>query len=238
MIQKIQISGMTCGGCEGSVVRIASDLPGFIQAKADRHTSKLELETTRDISLEEVKAIFQPFPKYAVEKAAEPESTFDFAQYEPLLLIFFFISLVAVLSSFHMGDFSLENWNLKKVLHNFMTGFFLVFSFFKLLDVKSFAASFKNYDIVAAQIPAYGYIYPYLELFLGVSCLIFFNATWLYVFDIVLMGIGLVGVIKSNLEKKEIQCACLGTVFNLPMSKITIIENTIMILVGAILLII
>ena len=42
------------------------------------------------------------------------------------------------------------------------------------------------------------------------------------------MFVGLIGVSKSVIQKSKIQCACLGTVFNLPMSYITIIENGIM----------
>jgi len=42
------------------------------------------------------------------------------------------------------------------------------------------------------------------------------------------MFVGLIGVSKSVIQKSMIQCACLGTVFNLPMSYITIIENGIM----------
>jgi hypothetical protein len=38
-------------------------------------------------------------------------------------------------------------------------------------------------------------------------------------------GIGAVGVIQSVMRRETIQCACLGNVFNLPMSKVTIIEN-------------
>jgi hypothetical protein len=37
--------------------------------------------------------------------------------------------------------------------------------------------------------------------------------------------LGAVGVIQSVMRKEIIQCACLGTVFQLPMSMVTIIEN-------------
>lgn len=238
MTQKIHIEGMTCGGCEQSVVRIASDLKGFIGGKADRNTATLELETSEKISLDTIRAIFSQFPKYEVLDLQKEEhaSTFNLSTYKPLFLILFFITLVAVIAGFQHGSLAWEHWSLKHSLHHFMTGFFLVFSFFKLLDVKAFAMSFKNYDIIASRIPFYGNLYPYLELGLGIACLLTFENKAVYIFDILLMFIGLVGVIKSNLDKKEIQCACLGTVFNLPMSKITIIENTLMIIIGALLL--
>ncbi len=237
MIQKIHIEGMTCGGCEQSVIRIASDIIGFKSGKADRNTSTLELETENGISLDIIKSTFAPFPKYTILEKTQSSPVFDLSIYKPLFLILLYLLLVAFFAGFQHGSFDWEHYSFKHTLHHFMTGFFLVFSFFKLLDVKAFSMSFKNYDIIASQIPIYGKIYPFLELGLGIACLISFNIKAVYIFDIVLMAIGLIGVIKSNLEKKEIQCACLGTVFNLPMSKITIIENSLMILVGALLMI-
>lgn len=117
-----------------------------------------------------------------------------------------------------------------------MTGFFLVFSFFKLLDIKSFAESFQMYDLLAVKLPVCGKVYPFIELGLGILCLIHFQLYYVYLVDIVIMGFGALGVIKSVLGKRKIRCACLGSVFNLPMSTITIIENSLMVMIGIILL--
>lgn len=43
------------------------------------------------------------------------------------------------------------------------------------------------------------------------------------------MVVSIIGVLQSVLNKRKIQCACLGTVFNLPMSTVTIIEDGLMI---------
>ncbi len=48
------------------------------------------------------------------------------------------------------------------------------------------------------------------------------------------MSISIIGVLQAVLNKKKIQCACLGAVFNLPMSTITIIEDALMILMSGI----
>lgn len=114
-------------------------------------------------------------------------------------------------------------------MNHFMAGFFLVFSFFKLLNVSAFADSYKNYDIVAKAIPIYGYIYPFIELGLGVIFLIPALTMPANYITLVVMSVSIVGVLQSVLNKKKIQCACLGAVFNLPMSTITIIEDAIMI---------
>jgi hypothetical protein len=110
-----------------------------------------------------------------------------------------------------------------------MAGFFLVFSFFKFLDLKGFATSYAMYDVVAKKIPVYGFIYPFLELGLGIAYLINFDPVITNWATIIIMAISSMGVIQSVLNKKKIQCACLGAVFNLPMSTVTIIEDLLMV---------
>jgi hypothetical protein len=44
----------------------------------------------------------------------------------------------------------------------FMAGFFLTFSFFKLLNLKGFAESYAMYDVIAKRIPVWGYIYAFI----------------------------------------------------------------------------
>ena len=50
------------------------------------------------------------------------------------------------------------------------------------------------------------------------------------------MGLSAVGVVKALVAKRKIQCACLGTVFNLPMSRVTLIEDGLMIAMAAVML--
>jgi hypothetical protein len=114
-------------------------------------------------------------------------------------------------------------------MNAFMAGFFLVFSFFKFLDLKGFANSYAMYDFVAKKIPAYGFTYPFLELALGIAYLTAFNPVFTNWATIIIMGVSSIGVIESVINKKKIQCACLGAVFNLPMSTVTIIEDLLMV---------
>ena len=85
------------------------------------------------------------------------------------------------------------------------------------------------YDPLAAKVPVYGKLYPFLELLLGLMFLIDYNYVVTNIATIVLLGISTIGVVESVLNKRKIQCACIGTIFDLPMSKVTIIENSIMI---------
>jgi hypothetical protein len=121
---------------------------------------------------------------------------------------------------------------MKTWMANFMAGFFLVFSFFKMLDIAAFAKAYQSYDIIAAKAKWYGYVFPFIELGLGIAYLLYSDNELTHLITAIVMFVSLIGVIKSVVQKSEIQCACLGTVFNLPMSYVTIIEDGIMLVMA------
>jgi copper chaperone CopZ len=234
MTQTIHISGMTCEACEYKIQHVFSQIPSVKSVIAKHSDNSVTIETDKKINQETILEVLKPHTKYGLMTASVKQTQTN--QYYPLLLIAGFITLVSFLTSFHARIYAYEHFEVRMFLHNFMTGFFLVFSFFKLLDVKAFAESFQMYDLLAAKLPVYGKIYPFIELGLGLLCLIHFQPNYVYWADIVIMTFGALGVIQSVVDKRKIRCACLGTVFNLPMSTITIIENSLMVLIGILLL--
>jgi hypothetical protein len=110
-------------------------------------------------------------------------------------------------------------------MRHFMAAFFLVFSFFKLLDLRGFSDAYRSYDIVARLWPTWGYIYPFVELALGIAYLLNVAPFATNLATLVLMLVGAVGVLKALLDKRAIRCACLGTALNLPMTTITLVED-------------
>ena len=123
-------------------------------------------------------------------------------------------------------------------MRHFMAAFFIVFSFFKMLNLKGFAESYMMYDVVAKKFPAWSYIYAFLELGLGIAFLLNFNPLITNISTVIIMSVSIIGVLQTVLNKKQIQCACLGAVFNLPMSTVTIIEDGLMILMSVTMLLI
>ena len=93
------------------------------------------------------------------------------------------------------------------------------------------------YDPLAKVIPIYGWVYPFIELGLGLLFLMRIKITEALIITLIILGITTFGVIKTLLDKKSIQCACLGTALKLPMTKATFIENSIMIVMAIIMLI-
>jgi hypothetical protein len=119
-----------------------------------------------------------------------------------------------------------------------MGGFFLVFSFFKLMNLKGFAAGYRSYDIVAKAVPAYGFVYPFIELALGIAFITRFHPVLTNSVTLVVMAVSSVGVMRSLIRKSSFQCACLGTVIKLPLSKVTLAEDLLMTGMSAAMLII
>jgi hypothetical protein len=110
--------------------------------------------------------------------------------------------------------------------------FYIVFSFFKMLDLNGFPESFRMYDPLAKVLPIYGWLYPFLETALGLMFLMRFEIEIALIATLVILGITTLGVTKTLLDKKSIQCACLGTALKLPMTEATFIENAIMIVMA------
>lgn len=163
-------------------------------------------------------------PSVSATGLAEPSPT----TYYPLMLILAFLLGTVALVEIHAGAFSWE-----RSMRHFMAGFFLVFAFFKLLDIRGFADSYRMYDVVAKRLPVYGYVYPFIELLLGAAYLVDFRPWLTNAVTLVVMSISAVGVLQSVLAKRKIRCACLGTVFNLPMSTVTLVEDGLMIVMAA-----
>jgi hypothetical protein len=50
------------------------------------------------------------------------------------------------------------------------------------------------------------------------------------------MGVSTIGVMQSIIAKKVIQCACVGTIFKLPLGKVTLFEDLLMVVMSGIML--
>lgn len=144
----------------------------------------------------------------------------------PLLGVFSFVFLSTALISFVRQEYMLM-----EVGKTLMAMFFLTFGGFKAYNLEGFKEAFREYDFLAARSNFYATIYPFLELAVGTTfiVLLFYSSVRLeviaYVATMFLMGVGGLGVVNALMQDKEIRCACLGNVFNVPMTKVTLTEN-------------
>ena len=224
--QTVHIAGMTCSGCEKSVKETLEGLEGVSKAIPNHKTGKVEIVANKHITAIEITEVLPK--KYALlNQSLQPLSKLK--QLFPLFLIFGFILLSTVVVHF-------DSLDLNAMMRDFMGLFFMAFSFFKLLDLRGFQRSFRRYDPLAAALPFYGWVYPFLELVLGLCYIRDIVPDGILIATILLLGTTTIGVIRVLMQKKQIQCACLGSLLNLPMTEATFIENAIMLVMAGSLL--
>lgn len=230
------ITGMTCNSCRTSVEDKLNALPEVEKASVNLETSEAIIEMSNHISTEQLQMALSD--KYSISEknifkttsSSIDKEKSDLHQLFPLFLIFAYIIIASAL-------LNKNPWDINGFMLDFMGLFYVVFSFFKLLDLKGFPESYKMYDPIAKVIPLYGWVYPFIEVALGVMFLMRIETPIALIITLIVLGITTIGVTKTLLDKKSIQCACLGTALKLPMTKATFIENSIMIVMAIVMLI-
>ena len=239
MTHTYKVSGMSCGGCQTKVQGLLSKVTGVKNVAIDLPKGHATIDMDKHVATSLLKGALKEYPKYQLTevvppgptKVVEEEKKSWIATYKPILLIFGYIAGATLLVEFDKGRFDWMRW-----MNHFMAGFFLVFSFFKLLNIKGFAESYAMYDVVAKRWNNWGYVYAFTELGLGIVYLMGFKPLLTNVVTLVVITVSITGVLQSVFNERKIKCACLGDVFNLPMSTVTIIEDALMIVMSAVML--
>ena len=228
------VTGMTCSGCKASVEKAIQSIDSVTDVSVNLEQSEAVVSMTDHISIKKLQDALSD--KFQIFETNTSKNLFDainipennssqLRQLFPLFLIFGYITAIAIL-------LNIRAWDTSNFMLDFMGLFYFVFSFFKLLDLKGFPESFKMYDPLAKVVPKYGVVYPFIELGLGLLFITRVQIPLALIITIIILGITTFGVTKTLLDKKSIQCACLGTTLKLPMTKATFIENTIMIIMA------
>lgn len=225
------IKGMHCSSCIEKIKAALSQHVNVVEVTLN--PPMLKVESDKPPVLDELNAHVSLAGNYYLEPSssenAKPigmneKNENTLTSYYPIFLIAIYIIGIASINNFHQHGINWQGW-----MNQFMAGFFLVFSAFKLLDIKGFAEGYATYDLLARRWYTYGYIYPFLELGLGILYL----GTWFpiatQILTIFIMGFSSLGVINSLLKKQKLKCACLGTILNVPLSSITLIEDLTMV---------
>lgn len=231
MKQKVIIDGLHCQSCIKKINDYLTTKEEVEEALINFAPEHSILTLKKSISKNNLSAWLAEIGDYKLVSEADERTENKFKTYKPLFVSFLFLSISSLIITLYYGH------SLHFGMHIFMGAFFLLFSFFKFLDLAGFAKSFASYDIIAGQIKLYGYAYPFIEFLLAWGYLCFWPIPIIYIVTIIVLGLGTIGVYKTVKNKKSIQCACMGNVFDLPMSKITIFENVLMMAMALIMLI-
>ncbi len=251
---KYHITGMTCGGCAAKVKSVFLKHPDVLAAEVSHQKGAAWVQAYRKPDRQKLDKLLSDAGDYHITGVDDhtdgPETTTTegaeahkahtgpdqegaspLETYKPLILIFLFVAGIAAIASFQDQVFSWHQW-----MRYFMAGFFIVFSFFKFLNLKGFARSYAMYDLLAKQWKGYGYVYPFMELGLGILYITAIHLTATHIATILIMGLSSIGVIRNMLSPNQVQCACLGTVFKLPLGNVTLVEDLLMVAMAAVML--
>lgn len=239
--QIFPLSGMTCNHCASKITQRLLEHPDIAAAEVVLDPPEARVMANKTFSDESMDEWLRPLGKYHVSReqsdpkispAEVPVSSDPLKTYYPLIILSAYLLLSAL-----AGAWGHERFHWDTVMRLFMGGFFIAFSFFKMLDLKGFADAYRGYDIVAKKVPIYGFVYPFIEFILGLAYLANWQPVWINLITAIVMAISLAGVLRAVFSKRVIKCACLGTVFNLPMSTVTIVEDFLMLVmaIGALL---
>ncbi|MBL8765274.1 MAG: cation transporter [Phycisphaerae bacterium] len=242
----LAIQGMHCQHCVKRLTEAFGKVPGVTSAHVTLSPPEAHIESDGPVPIESLDRAARGAGNYSVSvpppgpiPTAPSHNHAEHAPPDekkpslyPLGLIVAFIAGTCALTTLVRGE-----WSWHTLMLDFMAGFFLVFSFFKLLDLRGFADAYQSYDILARRSRPYALVYPFLELGLGIAYLIRWQPTITSAVTLAVMLIGSVGVLRAVLDKRAIRCACLGTALNLPMTTVTLVEDLGMAAMAAIALV-
>jgi len=235
-MNKFIIEGMKCESC---VAKIGSALQnaGHDNAITTLKPAQVEFPANSAITSEELQKIITTAGDYRVSSDALAHHTAQHESLEDERLTPLFVILSFIIGGVVVRALIADNFSFISLMDNFMGGFFVVFSLFKLLNLSGFADAFATYDLLASRSRAYALAYPFVELLLGIAFFFGFEPMLTNTATLILMTVGSVGVFKALRSKRKIQCACLGTSLKLPMTKVTLVEDVTMGLMAIVMII-
>lgn len=227
MNYKFSIYGISCVSCIQKISILLTNELNATNINFSANNSIVEFESSISTDVKQLNMSLATIGRYTVglvphvNAQSVPISTESKSSYKPIYMIFTYLVLVNFV-------ISAKSMQLSSFMANFMASFFLVFSFFKLLDLDGFVGGYSSYDLIAKKFYRYGYIYPFIELGFGFGYLIFPHNLYFNWAVFVLMLVSSIGVIKAKSSKQKFYCACVGTFLKVPLGSIAIIEDLLM----------
>ncbi len=146
--------------------------------------------------------------------------------YQPVIAVFAVTFLMAITTCLAAtGSLAVV-----RVLELFVAFSMCVLGILKLQDLQSFATGFVQYDFIARRYVPYSYVYPFVEAGAGIL-MIAGVATWIAApAALFVSAVGAFSVIKAvYVEKRDVNCACVGGGSKVPLGFISLTENLMMI---------
>ena len=159
------------------------------------------------------------------------DNQYSLKNFLPLMVIFSTILILTLTKQIVTGI-----WDIHDFMYDFMGLFFLIFGSFKAFNLTMFAQAYATYDVIASKSMVYAYAYPFIELTLGFLYLLRWYLMFTNIVTLCIMLISAVSVAYVLSQREQITCACLGMLFKIPMTYVTLAEDLLMAAMAAFML--
>ncbi|WP_154224410.1 MauE/DoxX family redox-associated membrane protein [Marinicella rhabdoformis] len=197
------------------------------RAETDSFKNKHEVKTTPQIFIDDERiGGYEDLRHHLGLKLTQSDST----SYQPIIAIFSVTFLMAILWSFNLyGELPI-----KETIIGFVAFSMCVLAIQKLKDLNAFTNQFITYDLVAMKLIPYAKIYAFGEAYAGLGMLSGLNPFYFAPVALLIGMVGAVSVIKAvYIDKRSLKCACVGGNSHVPLGFVSLVENFMMILVSA-----
>jgi glutaredoxin len=186
--------------------------------QVDKVKSELDVNTTPQVIIDDNRiGGFDELSAYFGKKASD-------MSYFPVIALFGIAALLTAGLSFHTSGFTLS-----EAVMQFVGLSMVMLGLLKLQNIDGFVNGFLAYDLLAQRYVPYAFVYPFAEVLGGllmVSSLMPFISVPLMLF---IGGVGGISVFKAvYLEKRELECVCVGGGSNVPLGLVSFLENAVM----------
>ena len=221
--ERFLVRGVRCGSCVGKIEAALLSEPRIQSATIDGDRRSLTLTHGLDDPLADLNGLLTSLGSYRAEEGKLTRLLLaKIAHYKPLIMMTGLVLVFGLVLQMFRG------WHGHGLMGDLMAGYFLLFGALKVANCKAFSRAYARYDLLAGQSAAYAAAYPFLEVVLGVIYLIQPEALLLNLFVAVLMLEKAWSVNKALGIGQNLQCACLGGFFSIPISKVTVFEDLLM----------
>lgn len=162
-------------------------------------------------------------------ESSEGLGRYDPGDFIPLAAVFALAILGSVLATTFL------NLDVQGSMMAFMGVLLLELGGLKAYNIDGFVSAYRTYDLVAARSKLYARVYPFIELslgsaYLGMALVAISPAVFVLtnVVTVAVMLVGAAGVFNELRKGEKVRCACLGDVFHVPMTWVTLFEDLLM----------
>ncbi len=225
------ITGLTCESCVRKVETLLATHPSVERVHVNLAMGRVDLIASASVSIEQLAEILAD-TRYVLIPWQSPSlvtRTLRSVQaFLPLITMFAIVTVFTVAMGFVGG------LNVHYLMSMFMGGFFVVFGSLKVFNLSGFARSYRAYDDIASRLSMWGYVYPFVEVALGVLFLLEIGVLYASIVTAVIMFQKAYSVSRNLLAGNQPQCACLGGFFTIRITWVTCAEDLLMALMGVV----